>query len=158
MNGRRDVLICALSLYLATAAQQSLARWTLLGGRFDFLLAALSVLCLFAGRTGGAVLGFFSGWLYGALDGANMWQYVFTRTIGGYLISWAFESGIERNLVSASLAGFLGVLGCQLAFMFLAPPAALTPFLGDTIRTAVYNGVFAMLLYAVFNRIFGPRR
>jgi rod shape-determining protein MreD len=158
VRGGYGVLITAVLLYLATAAQQSLSRWTLLGGGPDYTVLALSALCLFTSRKGGAVIGFFDGWLLASLNGSNMWQYVLTRTIGGYLISWTAESGIERSLFSALLAGFLGVLFCRLSFMFLAPPPALASFLGDTIRTAVYNGVLAMLLYAALNRIVGPRR
>jgi hypothetical protein len=152
------VAICAVALYLAAASQQALSRWTFLGGAPDYMILALSVLCLFTSRSGGAALGFFDGWLYAALDGSNMWQYVMTRTIAGYLISWIAESGIERSMFSALLAGFLGVLVCKLSLMFLAPPPALAAFLGDTIRTAVYNGVLAMLFYAALNRIVGPRR
>lgn len=158
MNGWRGALICGITLYLAAAAQQSIARWTLVGGRVDYLLLALTGLCLFASRRGGAVIGFFAGWLFGALDGANMWQYIVTRTILGFLIAGVAESGIERNFFSALLAGMLGVIVCQFGLMFLAPPSSLGQFVGDTIRTAVYNGVLAMLLYACLNRILGPRR
>ena len=121
------------------------------------MLLILSVLCLFSSRQGGAVLGFFAGWIYGSLDGANMWQYVLTRTIAGYVIASVAGSGIERRTLTAVLAAFLGVFLCQLTLMFLAPPAALIHFLGDTIRTAVYNGVLATLVYAGLNRILGPR-
>ena len=157
MIGWRGVLISAIALYFSAAAEVSLARWTILGGRFDFLLAGLAILCLFTSKRGGAVVGFFDGWLYGALNGANMWQYVLTRTVGGFLISWVGE-GIERNYFSALLAGFAAVVLCNLTLMFFAPPAQIGLFLGDTIRTAVYNGVLAMLFYAVLNRILGPRR
>jgi hypothetical protein len=158
INRRGISLSAAAGLYLAAAAQQSLGRWTIFGGRFEFVLAVLSVLCLFTDRKGGAIIGFFGGWIYGALDGANLWQYVLTRVIGGFLISWAAESGVERTYLFAALAGFAGVLVCQLGFMFFAPPPQIGGFLGDTIRTAVYNGVLAMLFYAVLNRILGPRR
>lgn len=157
MRGWRGGLICGATLYVSAAAQQGLGQWTLLGGRIDFLVCALSVLALFTSRTGGAAVGFAAGWLYGSLDGANMWQYVATRTVVAFLISWLAEAGMERNLFSAMLVGFGGIALCQLGMMFLAPPAAIPAFLGDTIRTAVYNGVFAMLFYAVLNRILGPR-
>jgi rod shape-determining protein MreD len=158
VRGSVGIFICVVVLYLAAAAQQALARWTFLGGAPDYTVLALSALCLFTSPKAGAVLGFFDGWLYSALDGSNMWQYVLTRTLGGYLISRIADSGIERSLFSAVLAGFLGVLFCRLSLMFLAPPPALASFLGDTIRTAVYNGVLAMPLYAALNRIVGPRR
>jgi hypothetical protein len=152
------VLICVVSMYLAAASQQALSRWTFLGGAPDYMILALSVLCLFTSPKGGAVLGFFDGWLYSALDGSNMWQYVLTRTLTGYAIAWIAESGIERSTFSALLAGFLGVVVSKVTFMFLAPPSGLGIYLGDTIRTAVYNGVLAMLFYAALNRIVGPRR
>jgi len=158
VTGWRGALACAVALYLAGAAQESLARWTLFGGHFDFLLLVLSVLCVFAERRQGAVLGFFAGWLYGALDGANLWQYIVSRTLGGFLIAWVASSGIERRLLSALAAGVLTVLLCQVILMFLAPPPSILGFLGDTIRTAAYNGASAMLLYACFKKILGSRR
>jgi hypothetical protein len=157
-NNKTFIALTAILLYLSAAAQQSLARWTILGGRFDFMLAVLAVLCLFTNRRGGAVVGFFTGWLYASLDGANMWQYVLTRTLGGFLISWVAESGIERSYFAAGIAGFVTVPLCQLILLFLAPPPQITSFLGDTITTAVYNGILAMLLYAAVNRILSPRR
>jgi hypothetical protein len=158
LRGWNGALIAAVSLYLAVALDVGLSHWTLLGGRPDFLVLVLAGLSLFASRTGGAFIGFASGWLYAAVDGANMWQYVATRTVAAFLISWVAQAGIERNYFSALLAGIAGVLLCQFALMFLAPPPQIGPFLGDTIRTAVYNGVLATLFYAVLNRILGPRR
>jgi hypothetical protein len=158
VTGWRGFAIAAVSLYLAAAAQQSVSRWGFLGGHFDFTLAVLAVLCLFTNRRGGALLGFFDAWIYASLDGANMWQYVLTRTVGGFLISWVAESGIERSYFAAAVSGFVTVPLCQLILLFLAPPPQIAAFLGDTIRTAVYNGVLAMPLYAAANRIIGPRR
>src|SRR5438128_322961 len=98
MRGWRGVLISAATLYIAAAAELGLSRWTLVGGRVDFLLLAMSCLCLFASRQGGALIGFTAGLLYGALDGANLWQYVLTRTLVGYLIAVVASGGIERSL------------------------------------------------------------
>jgi rod shape-determining protein MreD len=154
----RFIITSAVCLYIAAAAQQSLARWTILGGRFDFMLVVLAVLCLFTNRRGGAILGFFDAWIYASIDGANMWQYVLTRTLGGFLISWVAEGGIEHSYFAAALSGFVAVPLCQMILLFLAPPPQIAAFLGDTIRTAVYNGVLAMPIYAAANRILGPRR
>ncbi len=151
-------MICGAVLYMAGAAQQALSRWTVFDGRVDFLLLALSSLCLFTNRRFGAVLGFFAGWLYGAIDGANCWQYIASRAVGGFLIAWIAETGIEKSLFSAFLAGIVGVLLCQIGLMFLAPPWSVSHYLGDTIKTAVYNGVLALPVYACLNRILGPRR
>ena len=158
MSGWRAYLVAAIALYFAAAAQESIARWTLLGGRVDYLLLVLSVICLYANRRQGAVFGFFAGWIFGALDGANLWQYVLSRALGGYLVAWFASSGIERGLLTALIAGFLGVVICQTALMFLAPPGSIPHYLGDTIRTAAYNGALAMLLYACLNKILGSRR
>lgn len=158
MSGGRGVLIAVLVLYVAAAAQQAFSRWTIIGGSVDYLLLALGGLCLFTHRSGGALIGFFDGWLYASLTGVHMWQVVLTRALAGYLISWVVETGIERNLLSSLLAGLFAVLFCRIGLLFLAPPPQIVPVLGDTIRTAVYNGVLAMLLYAVLNRIIGPRR
>ncbi len=158
MRGWIGVLVAGIVLYLAAAAEQSLGPRTLFGGRFDYLLIAVACVCLFTSRKGGAVAGFFAGLLYGALDGANMWQYVLTRTLGGYFIAIVASGGIERSLFAAFLAAVFATIFCQLTLMFLAPPPAVLPFLLDTISTAVYNGVLAMAVYAVLNRILGPRK
>jgi len=157
VRGWRGALICVFTIYIAAAAEESFGDWRLLGGRTDFLLLAMSVLCTFASRRGGALLGFSAGWLYGALDGANMWQYVASRTLGGFAIAWLAESGIVRGYLTAVVAGVFGVIFCQCIQMFLAPPPVIGHFLGDTIRTAAYNGVLAILVYAVFKRILDPR-
>lgn len=155
---QRFALTAAAGLYLAAACQQSLGSWRLLGSVPDFMLLSLAGLCMFTGRTGGAVIGFLDGWIYASLIGANMWQYVLTRTLGGYAIAWVAEGGLERSVFSALLAGVFAVFACQLTLLFLAPPSEIGTFLGDTIRTAVYNGVLAMVLYTALNKILGARR
>lgn len=147
-----------VTLYLAASMEQGLRSWTLLGGGPDYLILALGGLCLFAGRAAGAIIGFFDGLLYGALAGANLWQIVLTRTVAGFLIAWVADSGIERNVFSAFLMGVSAVVVCRIGLMFLAPPPTILPFVGDTIRTAVFNGILAMLLYTALNRFLGPRR
>jgi hypothetical protein len=158
MKSWRGFLICAVALYIGASAGEGLRRWTLFGGGPDYLILVLGGLALFANRSAGAVIGFFDGWIYGALAGANLWQYVLTRTIAGFLIAWMAESGFERNVFSALLVGIAAVFLCRMGLMFLAPPPTIMPFVGDTIRTAVYNGILAVLLFAALNRILGPRR
>jgi rod shape-determining protein MreD len=144
-------------LYAAAAFQQALGSEKLFEAGPDYLLLALSGLCLFARPNAGAVIGFLDGWLHGALSGVHLWQHVLVRTLAGYALARIVEFGVERSWLSAALAGIAVVLSTRLAFMFLAPPSQIGPFLGDTLGTAVYNGVIAIPLYAVLNRIVGPR-
>lgn len=157
MRGWKAGVLIAVALYVAAAAQQSLAHWTLLGLSLDYLLLALSVACLYVQPVPGAVIGFADGFLHASISGTNMWQHVLTRTLVGYAVSRLASSGIDRNWLAALLSGIAVVLLARVGFLFLAPPSQIAPFLGDTLGTAVYNGVIAIPLCVCLNRIVGPR-
>jgi rod shape-determining protein MreD len=159
MKSIKGVLIATLAIYLAAILQGGVAsRYSLLGGHVDFYLIVLGFLPLYTNRKGGALLGFAIGVVEGAMAGVNMGQFVFARVVTGVAISSVAEGGVERNIFTTSLFAVVSAIFSQLILMFLAPPPAVLPFLGDTLRTAVYNGVLAMLLYALFNRFLSPRK
>lgn len=157
MNGAKGWAIALVTLWIAAGLQAGLAPYlTLLGAAPDFPLIVLSVLCLFASRTAATVLGFFTGLLYGALAGANLAHYVISRTITGFGAGWANAIGFEPNLWVSAAAAAIGTLVSQFLLLLLAPPASIPAYLGDTIGSAMVNGVLAMPVYALLNRSLRP--
>lgn len=154
MKGAKGVIVAVITLWLGAGLQQALAnRLGILGATPDFLLVFLACLCLYTNRVGGAVLGFFAGLAAGATVGANMTQYVFSRTLTGFLDSWSRNLGIDANLFVAGVNAFFVTIVAQLIQMFFAPPPGIVTFLGATIASAMYNGVLAVPVYALLRRI-----
>lgn len=157
MKGSRGVVLCALGIWIAAFLQQSLGhRVGLFGARADFLLTFMSCLCLHASRSGGALIGFFSGLAAGAISGANLSQYIISRTITGFIDAWSRTFGLDANMVVAAINAFVTTIVAQLILMFLAPPPGIAAFLGATIASATVNGVLAVPVYALLRKILGP--
>ncbi|MHB8635700.1 MAG: hypothetical protein ACYC96_04420 [Fimbriimonadaceae bacterium] len=157
MNGLKGGAVCAGILFVAAVLQQALAfRLAVFGARPDFMLVALAVLGMFASRSGGMVLGFVDGLVVGAMSGANLQHYVASRTLTGLLIGWVSSAEVPRTIPAAAIAAAGVTVVAQLTLMFLAPPHSITPFLTDTIRGAVYNGVLAIPVYALLKKIVAP--
>ncbi len=152
------VLLAAGLLWLAAACQQGLApRTELFGAQPDFLLVVLATLSLWLGRSGGAVLGFFTGWIYGALVGANLTVYLLTRTVTGFVAGWSNDLKIQESWILAAGMGFFVTILSGFGVTFLAPHPEVAPALADTIQGAIYNGMLAIPVYALLRRILGPQ-
>ena len=157
MRGWRGVGISAATLWLSAALQQSMAhRLTILGFQPDFMLVSLACLSMFYDRSGGSTIGFLTGALYGAVDFANITHYIISRTVIGFFVGWSKDLNLQGTILVAAVTTVLTTVFSQLILMFLAPPPLITPFLGATIRTAVYNGVLAVPVYLLLKRIMGP--
>ncbi len=158
MKGARDVILSGICIWVAAVLQQALShRLALFGAEPDFLLIVMSCLCLYASRTGGALIGFFAGLASGAIAGANLSQYIFSRTIAGFCDSWSRNFGLDGNMVVAAINGFAVTIFAQLILMFFAPPSGILAFLGATIASATVNGVLAVPVHALLRRIIGPQ-
>ncbi|MBN9500225.1 MAG: hypothetical protein BGO01_19580 [Armatimonadetes bacterium 55-13] len=154
----RFYTICGLLIWLGAALQQAVAhRLGILGFSPDFLLTFVACLCLYASRVGGAVIGFFAGLAAGATIGANLTQYVFSRSLTGFLDAWSRNFGFDANFVVAAVNAALVTIIAQMILMFFAPPSGITAFVGATIGSAMYNGVLAVPVYALLRRILGPQ-
>jgi rod shape-determining protein MreD len=157
MKGARGFIVAAIALWLGAVLQQSLGRYGILNARPDYLLVMLSCLCLYASRSGGALAGFAAGLLSGAITGANLTQYIFSRTVAGFGDAWARHLGLDPNAVTAAVNSFFMTVVAQLILMFFAPPPGITSFLGATIGSAMVNGVLAVPVNALLRRILGPQ-
>lgn len=157
MKGWTGVLVAVATLWLAAVLQQSIGRYGILNARPDYLLVALSCLCLYASRAGGAMVGFIAGLMAGAITGANLTQFIFSRSVAGFLDSWSRSLGLDANAVTAAANAFFVTIVAQLILMFFAPPPGIASFLGATIGSAMVNGVLAVPVHALLRRILGPQ-
>jgi rod shape-determining protein MreD len=158
MKGFRGVLISGIAIWVGAVLQQSLSsRIGIFGARPDFLLIILSCLSLYASRVGGAFIGFFTGLATGAITGSNMSQYIFSRTLTGFLDAWSRNLGFDPNAIVAAANAFAVTIFAQLILMFFAPPPGIAAFLGATIASAMVNGVLAVPVHALLRRILGPQ-
>ena len=157
MTGARGFLVGAVALWLGAVLQQSLGRYGIFNARPDYLLVVLSCLCLYSSRAGGALAGFFAGLLSGAITGANLTQYIFSRSVAGFLDAWARKLGLDPNALTAAMNSFFMTVVAQLILMFFAPPSGIASFLGATIGSAMVNGVLAIPVHALLRRILGPQ-
>jgi rod shape-determining protein MreD len=157
MKGFRGVVIAGIAIWIATILQQALAhRLNFWGAGPDFLLITLACLSLYSSRIGGAVIGFFCGLAMGAVTGANLSQFIFSRTITGFADAWSKSLGLEGNAITSAANAFAVTVFAQLILMFFAPPSGITAFLGATIGSATVNGVLAVPVHALLKRIIDP--
>ena len=157
MRSARFAVVAAIAIWLAAACQQALSpRMSIFGARPDFFLIVLTPLALWSPRRIGTLLGFVCGFVQGATAGANLGGYIVSRVIGGFTVSWSKQIGFQPNVVVIAITAGAATLFCQLVFMFLAPPPGVLSFLGDTIGSALYNGVLAVPVYLLLKRILNP--
>jgi rod shape-determining protein MreD len=154
VKGSKLIAATFVCLWLAGGFQTAIAPRLAIGTVMpDFLLVALGSLALLGTRRSGAVTGFAAGVLQGAIAGANMAQYVLSRTIAGFFTGWLTAWEFEATIVVAFFSVAFATLTSQLLLLFMAPPPRILGFLLATIGSAIYNGVLAMPLFALLKRI-----
>ena len=92
-----------------------------------------------------------------AITGANMWQYVVTRLIVGWIGGSLIEMRFQRNLVIAALACFVATIIAGLVFLFLTSQPNILGSLRDTLISAMYNAVLAALVYVPVEKLSGVK-
>jgi len=158
MNRTSLIVTSVVGLWIAIVLQQSVAvKLAIFGARPDFLLLFVVPLSLMTSRAGGATLGFFAGLLHGAATGAFMAQYVASRAVAGFMGSWSRGIGMHVNWGVASVTTIILTVVARLIFMFLAAPPGVLRFLGDTIGSAMYNGVLAIPVYMLLQWVLNPK-
>jgi rod shape-determining protein MreD len=158
MKGGRRIVVAIIALWAAACFQEIAPRLAILGATPDFLLVTMVVLSLHTSRRGGAVLGFFAGFLQGALASSLMGYYVVSRTLAGFFAAWSRDIRFEQSWWLVFLTAFFATAFALAIRLFLPPAQAISPFALATILTATYNGVLAMPLYALLNRLLAPVR
>lgn len=146
-----------LVLWLSAILERGLAlHLAVFGAKPDFLLLATSVCGLCLSRPGGALTGFGAGLIQGALIGANLSHYVVSRALAGFVAGWIRHMRFEASAVVIGLTTATISIGAELTFMLTAGPKGIAGFLGDTMGTAIYNGVLAIPVYALLRRVLNP--
>jgi rod shape-determining protein MreD len=157
MKGLPGLMAALALLFVGATLQQSLSqRMAIAGCPPDFLLAVLGPIALYSSPRGAAAAGFGSGVLMGALAGANLMHYVWSRCLAGLLAAGVERLGFRAGAGLAFLTTAIATATAQLLLLLFAPSGAILPFLGATMGTAVYNGVVAIPVYALLGRFFKP--
>ncbi|MFZ4506822.1 MAG: hypothetical protein ACOYON_03895 [Fimbriimonas sp.] len=153
-------LVAVGGLWISAGLEDALAPpLAIYGVSPDFLLIFLACLSPIGSRMQGASVGFAAGALQGALAGANLMHYAISRSVTGLLAAWSSEMRLQANPLLGLFTTMLVTVIARLLFLFLAPSPNLLGYLGATIGSATYNGVLAVPLYWLLNRIFdSPRR
>lgn len=152
------VVLSVLGIWLSAILQQSLAPYIAIGGvQPDFLLVLLGTASLFMNRGPASGFGFGCGFVEGAIAGVNLTHYGISRSIAGFVASWSRAIGFELNVLVAVVTAALTTLVAGLVYMFGAAPHGVGRFLGDTIGSAVYDGVLAIPVYLLLKRVVNPR-
>jgi rod shape-determining protein MreD len=145
-------------MWVAACFQAISPKLSVVGARPDFLLVAMVVLSLHSRRIGGAFLGFAAGFITGALASASLGYYAVSRTLAGFLTAWSRDLEFEQSPWLVFITAFLATAFALTIRVFLPPARSIYPFATATILTATYNGVLAMPLYALLNRLLAPVR
>lgn len=147
------IALCAISLLIAAFLQAGLTQsahiWT---AAPNFLLLVLGVYSIRLSGTGAMLLGFFEGLLMGGLAGADIQHFIAGGVIAGIAIAALAKQGIDFSVFSAILAAVMAALISGIIHLLFAPPSHVMAAVGDTLLTAVYNGVLAVPVYALFRK------
>lgn len=153
MNGLIATVLCWLGVLLDNSVSSG---WRIGLATPNFGIIFFGIGCLFLSVKGSTALGLWSGLLIGAVSGANLFAYVFSRSIAGFASYLARLSGIQFVPISAGIFVLIFTVFIQILTMFVAPPPAIAQFLLATIVSAIYNGVLAAPLFALLSRVFQP--
>lgn len=144
----------AVGLYLSVVLQLAVApRISFFGIGPDFPLLFTAVFSLRTSRLGTVTLGFFAGLCEGALAGVNLAHYVISRTVAAFLGGSAQGMGMQPASSTAAFVAAAVAFFAQLLLTFLAPSGGFGRMLGDTIGSAIVNGLLAVPLYALLKKL-----
>lgn len=132
------------------------SRWTLLGASPDYLLIGIAASSFFLERTPSAAVGFLSGLAQGAMSGANLGQYIASRTLSSFLAGWLNDGRYVPSHIKVVLTGAGVTIVSRLILLFLAPQVGIGSYLAATILSAAYNGVLVLPVYALLKRVLDP--
>lgn len=146
----------ALLLVVAAILQFVVApRISVFGAAPEFTLIVAFCLSLLVRQSLGAVTGFVSALLTGALSGSTLTAYVFTRSLACFGLATA--SDLEPSPKSAAIAVAGTTLLTQIVLMFVAPTADLGEYVRVTFIQAILNGILAWPTYAGLQRLVRPK-
>jgi rod shape-determining protein MreD len=149
-------ILVILTVYLAAALTQVVGTMSHSVFVPDFMLIATCCLGFFVSKKGCIITGASCGIIQGAIVGANLTWYGLTRLLAGWIMTLFRSLDLESNALAAALITTIVSFVSQLAFLFVAPSAALGVALLATMGTALVNGVLAAPLFALLKRLLDP--
>lgn len=158
MNRNSVIWTAIATFWICGGLNEGVAKdIALFGAQPDFLIVATVVISMLTDLRGAALAGFTGGFFQGAITGANMWQYVVTRLIVGWIGGSLIEMRFQRNFLIAALACFVATVIAGLVFLFLTSQPNILGSLRDTLISAMYNAVLAALVYTPVERLSGVK-
>lgn len=152
------VILTVLAAWFAVVWHASFAGQTaLLGQKPDLGLLVIGLVGLRSRPGIGALCGFLIGALEGGVAGANLTALAASRALLAFACSWVGRTGLQLTPWVTAIVVALGTVAAQALLLLMAPPADIGSFLGATLGTAIYNGVFAAFLDALLRRTLDPR-
>ncbi len=150
------IIAAMFALLIATVLQQGiLNRYLIFGSQVELPLVVVMSFALISRPAAAGAFGLLSGILTGGLSGVTLTYYALSRVIGGYLLGTRTETEPDYRMGAIWVA--IGTLVSKIIMILLAPPPAVMPALGATILSAVYNGVVALPVFALIQRLFRPK-
>jgi rod shape-determining protein MreD len=156
MNTLRTGTVFVLLFWIAGGCNQGVSNnVAVFGVPPDFLLVALVTVGFLTSMRGAIISGFFGGLMQGALVGANMWQFILTRMLAGWISGFAIDSRLQRNAAVNGLLCAITTVISSIVYMLFTGQADIVGFLKATIISAMYNGVLALVIYTPVERLAG---
>ncbi len=152
--------VLTVTLYVAAAVcDQAASAGQLFGAAGPDCLTVVALCVAVVSRPAvGALAGFIAGLLSGSIIGANMAQWIITRTLAGFGAALSIRLRVEVNSITAAMAVFIGVLISRVSYLFLISPPDLGPLLLQSIISSFISGLLALPVYALLSRTVAAER
>lgn len=148
----KNAALIALALILAAAAQVALApKVAVFGAQPDFLLVAVTLLCMNRGTDSAAVIGFFAGLLHGGVSNTKMAALIISRILGAIAASLVGRTTVAATPLTVMGASLAASGVASLAYMLLGVPKDLWGWVLSTFGMIVYNTVLVGLFRTIAN-------
>lgn len=142
------VLSCALQVTV-------MPRIDILGAHPEVSLVVVICIGMLTRPAWGALTGFFSGLLTGALAGATLTHYVITRSVLGFGLGYLgdYEPAPRAAAGIAAIATFVN----QVFLFVLAPSPDIGAFVRMVFVQALLNGILTWPVYAALRGLYRPK-
>lgn len=156
MRGPGQTLLALLLTVVAAVAQVTMFnRIDVLGGYPDVSLVVLVCLGLSMQPGHGAILGFLSGLVLGAVTGFGLGVATCTRAILGFVLG----AGRDLDLTGQHASGVAAAatMALQTVLLVVTPPSDFGEYVRGSVVQALLNGILAWPVFAALQRVYRPK-
>jgi rod shape-determining protein MreD len=125
----------------------------------DFLLVVAIVLSLERSQDAAATTGFAAGLFMGAIHNQAIAAFTLSRMVACIVGARISASFLDKGPFNLSIVAFLCTLLSGVIYLFVIPFIDTMPGIGahvaDTIGAAIYNGVIAIPIHLLYQRVAG---